>query len=71
MPEAAIYRGRAYNRYGAIRRVEANGRLGREYTRREFEQNINSATMRGGNRNQQTRITQRNFRQRGGNRTFG
>ena len=79
MPEAAKYRDRPYNRYGAIRRAvdtfnrrgERVTRLQGDYTRDQFERNIQSSTMRAGNRNQQSQITQRNFRQRGGNRTFG
>ncbi len=70
MPEAAIYRSRPYNQYGSIRRINADG-SSTWVTREQFEGSIRTAGLRGGNRNQQSRITQRNFRQRGGNRTFG
>lgn len=69
MPEAA-YRDRPYNQYGSIRRINDDGST-TWVTRDQFEGTIRTAGLRGGNRNQQSRMTQRNFRSRGGNYTFG
>lgn len=69
MPEPG-YRDRPYNVRGSIRRVNADG-TSTWVTRRQYEGTIRTAGMRGGNRNRASRITQQNYRRRGGNYTFG
>ena len=70
MPEAAIYRSRPYNQYGSIRRINDDGST-TWVTRNQFEGTIRTAGLRGGNRNQQSRVTQRNYRRYGRNTTMG